>query len=140
MEVVLFSTIGSFIILVVFLFHVFLFMSQVTVTTSTPPVTIVCSSTSLITLTVTVASTAVDLVTLGQHYIHTAVDLAASGQHGVVQPPPFILRDTVRSSVDLATVPQQQQPQSYMPFQAYVSEAVSPSYVSFSFRVDHPTD
>ena len=75
-----------------FLCSVFLIVSQVTATTATPPVTVVCSGALPITLTVTIAP--------------ISVGLAASGQYDVVLSPKLILRDTMRGSVGLATVPQ----------------------------------
>ena len=73
-------------------------MSEVTTTTTTPPVTFMCSRASPSTINVTMAS--------------TSVGLAASGQHDVVLSPQFILMDTMRSSVGLATVLKQHHPQS----------------------------
>ena len=60
-------------------------MYQVTATTTTPPVNVVCSI--AITMTVEFMPTGVDLPALGQHDVHTTVELAASGQHGVALPP-----------------------------------------------------
>ena len=79
-----------------FLCSVFLIMSKaiVTTTTSTPPVTVMCSGISSITTAVTMASTA-------------AVP-AASGQHDVVLLPRLSLRNTVRNPVGLASVLWQQ--------------------------------
>ena len=65
-----------------FLCNVLLIMSAFTATTTTSPVTVVYSRSSLISMTVTVAPTSVGLV--------------ASGQHDVVLPPQLYLRDTVR--------------------------------------------
>ena len=59
----------------------------------------------------------------------TSVGLATSGQHDVVLPPKVIMRDTVKGSVGLATVP----PQSQMPSQAYANYAMG-SQVSFLFQ------
>ena len=77
-------------------------MSLVMMTTITPPVTVVCSRASPVTMTVTIAP--------------TCMGLAASGQHDVVLLLQVIPKDTLRGSVGLATVPPQQQPQSQMPF------------------------
>ena len=65
-------------------------MCQVTVTTAAPPMTVVCSSPAPITMTVAMAPT---------------VNLAALYQHDVILLPPLILRDTVRGSVGLTTMP-----------------------------------
>ena len=43
------------------------------------------------------------------------VSLTALCQHDVVLPPQLILRDTMRDSVGVTTLQQQQQPQSQMP-------------------------
>ena len=59
-------------------------MSQVTMNTTTQPVTFMCTSASPFTMTVTMGSTAVDLGALGHHGVHTAVDHAVLGQHDVV--------------------------------------------------------
>ena len=99
----------------IFSFSMFLIISQVTATTTTPPVTVVCSRT--ISMTVTL--------------VPTAVDLTAFGQHDVVLPPQLILRNTVRGSVCLTTVPQQQQSQSQIPSQAYTNYALGPTQMSF---------
>ena len=96
-------------------------MSQVTAvptTTTTPPVTIMCSSGLSITTTVTVAP--------------TTGYLAIFGQHDVVLPPQLILRDTMRGSVGLANVLKQQQPQSHMPSEAHAKYAMGPPELSFS--------
>ena len=84
----------------VFLCSVFLIISQVTVTTTITTMTVRCFGVSPITMTVMMALTA------------TALDLDASGQHYVVLPPPLNLRYTVKGSVSLTTVLQQQQSQS----------------------------
>ena len=65
-------------------------------TSTTPPVTVVYSGALLITTTVKLAPTSVGQTT--------------SGQHDVVLLPQLILRDTVRASVALITLHQQQQP------------------------------
>ena len=67
-------------------------MSQVTMTTTTSPVTVVCSGAMLITVMVILAPTSV-----GQ---------TALGQHDVVLPPQLILRDTLSDSAGLAIMPQ----------------------------------
>ena len=95
-------------------------------TTTTPPVTVVCCSTSLsLTMTVTMVPTLMGLP-------------VASGQHDVVLLPPLMLRDTGHV-VGLTTV-QQQQSQSQMPPQAYANYAMGPVQVSFSLRVEPPTN
>ena len=101
-------------------------MFSVTVTTSAPPVTVVWSKASPITTTVT--------MTL------TSVGLAELYQHDVVLPPLLILKDTLRCSISLTFVLQQQQPQSQMPSQAYANYVVGPSWVSFLFQSQPPTD
>ena len=95
-------------------------MSPVTATTTTPPVTVVCHGASPITLTVTMAP--------------TSVGLAASDQLDMVLPPQLIPRDTMRDSVGLTTVPQQQQLRSQMPSPEYVNYAMGPPQVSFLFQ------
>ena len=82
----------------VFLCSIFLIMSHVTVTTITPPVTVVCSGAPSITMSVTISP--------------TSVGLTASGQNDMVLLPQLILSDTMRVSVGLTTLPQQQPPQS----------------------------
>ena len=99
-----------------FLYSVFLILFQVTVSTTTPPVTVVCSRTSPTTVTVRMAPTSVDSV--------------ASGLHDVVVPPQLILRNT-GGSVDLTTVLQQKQYKSQMPSQAYANYAMGTLQVSF---------
>ena len=96
----------------VFSFIVFLIMFQVTATTITEPVTVVCTRASLITMTVTV--------------VPNSVGLAASGQHNVVLPPQLILRETMRGSLEHTVVLQQQQPPSQKPCQAYANVTMSP--------------
>ena len=71
------------------------------------------------------------------HYVTMAsisVCLPASGQHDVVLPAQLIMRDRVRGSVGLATVPQQQQPQSQMHSQAVANHAMGPPQMSFLFQ------
>ena len=75
-------------------------MAPVIASTKTPLVTVVSSRASPIIMTVSMAP--------------TSVSLAASGYHDVVLPPHLIPRDTLRGSIGLTTVPQQQQPQSQM--------------------------
>ena len=86
-------------------------MSQVTASPASPPLTVECSR--VLTTTITLVPSAVDLPTLDQH--------------DVVLPPQLIPRDTVRGSVYLVTVPQQKQPQSQMPSQAFANNALCPS-------------
>ena len=94
-------------------------------TTTTPLVTVVCCSTSSPTMTVTMDPTFMGLqVTLYQH--------------DVVLPPLLMSRDT-GGIVGLAIVLQQQCP-SWMSPQAYANYAMGPLQVSFSFRVEPPTD
>ena len=86
-------------------------ISQVTVAAPTPSLTGAYCITSSISITVTLASTSLGLTT--------------SGQQDVVLPPQLILRDTVRDSVGLTTVPQQQQ---------YASPTLGSSQVSYLFQ------
>ena len=60
----------------------------------------------------------------------TSVGLAALDQNDVVLLPQLIQRHTMRGSVVLTTVLQQQQPLSQMTFLAYTNYAMSPSQVS----------
>ena len=106
-------------------------MSQVTATTSTPPIN-VCSGASPITMNVTWFL----LMWTSQHWV--SMDLAAFSQHDVLLLPPLTLRDTMKGYVGLTTMPQQQQPQSHMPSQTYENYAIGPSQVHFSFRVWSP--
>ena len=103
-------------------------MSQITVTTAitTPPVTIMSSRAMPITRMIMLAPTSLGQATLGQH------DVVLLSQ--------VILRDTVTGSAALTIVQHQQQPQSQMPSQAYAIYAMGPPQVSFSFRVESPTD
>ena len=112
------SAIGSYIV-DAFLYSVSLILSQITVTTATtvPPVTVVCSGPSPITMAVIMAS--------------IPVVLPASGQNDVVLPPWLIPRDTVWGSVGLTTMMQQQQTQSQMPSQAYVMYVMGPLQINF---------
>ena len=103
LEAFLFAATGNSYSRCVFLCSVFLTMCPVTTTTATTPQTVVCSRASTITTTLTIAS--------------TSVGLAALGEHDVVLTLQMILRDTMRGSGGLATVQQQQQPQSHMPSQ-----------------------
>ena len=80
-------------------------MSQVTVTTATLPVTVVCPRALLIPVTATLASTSVSQITLGQH--------------DMVLPLQLISRGTMRGSAGPTTMLQQHPPQSQMPSQAY---------------------
>ena len=96
-------------------------MSHVPVPTisTTPPVTVLCSGASPLTMTVVMAPFSVGVTTLSQQ--------------DVVMLPQFILRDTFRVSVGLTTV-LEQQPQSQMPSGAYTNYAMGPSQVSFLFQ------
>ena len=94
-------------------------------TTTTSPVTVVCSGASLITKMDMLAPTSVGQITLDQQ--------------DVVLPPQFILRDTVRGFVGLMHVPQKQT-QSQMPSEAYANYSMGPPLLSFSFRFQPPTD
>ena len=102
-------------------FFVVFIMSHASITTAmttTPPVTLVCSSTlSLLPKHTTVPS----LMRLP----------AMSGQHDVVLPPPLTPRHS-GCVVGFAIV-LQQQPSSQMPLQAYGNYAMDPSQVGFSF-------
>ena len=103
-------------------------MSQVIVATSTttPPVTGMCSGVSLMTMTAKMALSPLSQTT--------------ASWHDVVLPPLLIPRDIMKGSVGLTTILQQQQPESHMPSQAYVNYAMGPPKVSFSFKVEPPTD
>ena len=68
-----------------------------------------------------------------------SVGQTTSAQHYVVLPSQLIPRDTVRDSVGLTNMPQQQS-QSQMPSQAYANYAMGPLQASFSFRVESPTN
>ena len=93
---------------------------SVTTTATTPLVTVVCSSASLITTAFMMAPTSVGLTTLGLH--------------DVVLSPQLIQRDTMTGSVGLTTLPQQQQTQSQVPSQVYANYAVGPQQASFFFQ------
>ena len=86
----------------VFLCSEFVIMSEVTVITTVPPVTVVCSGVYTTIMTATIALTFMSLA-------------AASGQDDVVLLPPLIPRNTVRDVVGFATV-LQLQPQPQMPY------------------------
>ena len=103
-----------------------MYQVTVTITATIPPVIVVCSGASLITMTVIMAPTSVGQTT--------------SDQHDVVLPPQWILREAVRGSVSLTTMPEHQQPQSQMPSQAFVNYTMGPLLVSFSFRGNPPTN
>ena len=96
-------------------------MCCVTVPTTSPPVTVVCSGVLATAMTVKIAPIPVRLG-------------AALGQHDVVLPQLLITRDITRVVVHLTTL-LQQQPQSQMPSQAYTNYAyaMSPPYVNFLF-------
>ena len=107
---------------------VFLFISQVmvTTTTSTPPVAVVCSGTLFITMTVALVPTSGGLTTLGQY--------------SVVLPPKMILGgDTMRGLSGLTTLPQQQ-PWSQLTSQAYTYYCMGTPQMSFYFRIQPPTN
>ena len=112
----------------VFLCNVFPIMSQVTMTTATTilPVTVVYSGVSPITTT--------DMMT------PTSVAPPTWVQHDLVLPPKMILGDKMKGSAGLTTMLQQKQLQSKMPSWAYANYAMGPPRVSFSFRVESPTD
>ena len=81
--------------------------------------TVVCSSASSLTMIVTIVPTFNGLT-------------ATLGQQNVVQPPLLIQRD-IGGVVGPATV-LEQQPQSQMPSQAYVSCAMGPPQVGYLFQ------
>ena len=94
-------------------------MFHITATTTTPPVTVVCSRTSPIPITFIMAPNSMDL---------TALCL-----HDGVLPKQLFHSNTMKSFVGLTTVPQQQQPQSQIPSQAYGNYVMGPCQVSFLF-------
>ena len=101
-------------------------MSPVTATTTSPPVTVVCSRASSINMT----------VTMDPPFVH----VAASGQHDVVLPPQLIPRDKMRGYVGThhcATEATTSVPH-FIP--GYANYAMGPPQVTFSFRVEPPTD
>ena len=98
-------------------------MFQFTVTTTTPPVTVLCSRAIAITVTLT----------------PVAVDLAVSGQPEVVLPPQLLPGDTIRGYAGLTTVLLQQQSQFQMPSEACANYSLGPFQVIFSLRVEPPT-
>ena len=69
----------------------------------------------------------------------TSVGLAVSGQHDVVLPTPLFQRYIISSFPSLATVPQQQQPQSKIPSHAYANYAMGTPLGKFS-RVEPSPD
>ena len=89
-----------------------------------PSVTAVCSKASPITMTITMAP--------------TSVGLAVLDHHDVVLPPQLIPWDTMRDSVGLTTVLQQQQSQSEMPCQAYANYAMGPLQMNFLSQLSLP--
>ena len=95
LEIFPYSAIGDLYRRCFFHCSVILIISPVNATTTTPPVTVVFSRASPITITVTMAL--------------TSMGLATSGQHDVVLPPQLILRDALRGSVGLVTVLMQKQ-------------------------------
>ena len=94
--------------------------------TTTLPMTVVCSGMMLITMQVTMAPTS-----LGQ---------TTSVQHDVILLPQLILRDIMRGSAGLTTKPQQQQLQSKIPPKAYANLVMCTPQVSFSFIVEPSTN
>ena len=95
-------------------------MFQVGVAATTPPVTVVCSSTSSITKTVTMTTTTTGLI--------------ASVKYDVVLLAQLLLTDTMRGSVGLTIVLLLQQAQSQMSSQAYADYARGPPQVIFFFQ------
>ena len=93
-------------------------MSQVTATTTTPLMTVVCSRAFPISTTVKMALTFVGLEPLGQH--------------DVVLPPQLILTEKMKDSIRITTVLPQQQPQSQKPSQ--VNCAMGPPQVCSTFQ------
>ena len=96
----------------------------ITITTTTPPVTIVCSGASLITMIGTLGPTSVGQILLGQW--------------DVVLLPQLILQDTLRDSAGLTHMPQQHIPQSWVSSQAYATYALGPLQVSSSSEMSLP--
>ena len=78
----------------------FILVSHVTITTATPPVDIVSSALTRTMIVMTAPS---------------SMGLAVVLDHDVVLPPPFILMDTMRGTVGLTTMEQQQHPQLQIP-------------------------
>ena len=70
----------------------------------------------------------------------TSVGKKTSGQYDMILPAELMPRGTIRSSTGLTTMLQQQQCQSQVPSQAYANYPMEPSLVSFSFRVEPPTN
>ena len=100
-------------------------MSQVTTSmamTTTPPVTVVSSGMS-----------SLSLVTMAP----SLMGLSMLGQHDVVLPPPLTPRCS-RGIPGHASVPQQQPP-SLMPLQSCANFAIGSPQVGFFFRVEPPT-
>ena len=89
-------------------------MSQITAlaAATTPSVTVVYSHTLSITTIDTMATNTMGLLALSQHDVDLLLLL--------------ILRDTVRGSVCLTNLPQQQQPQSQMPSKTNATYAMDP--------------
>ena len=99
-------------------------MSQVSITramTTTPPVTVVSSGMSSLSL----VTMAVSLMGLP----------ATFGQHDVVLPPSLAPRYS-GGVIGLASVPQQHPPSS-MPLQAYANYAMGSPQVGFFFSIEH---
>ena len=97
-------------------------VSNPTAMTSTPPVTVVSSGMSSLSLVI-MASSLLGLP-------------ATLGQHDVALPPPLTSRCS-RGVLGFASVPQQQ-PTSSMPLQAYANYAMGSLQVGFFFRVEPP--
>ena len=97
-------------------------MSHISTTalTTTPPVTVVSSGLSSVTVAPSLTGFPVSLE-----------------QHGVVPPPPLMPRSSggVLGSVSVS----QQQPPSLMSPLAYANYAMGSPQVGFFFRVEHPT-
>ena len=107
-----------------FLCSLFLIMFSVTATSTTPPVTDVCSTASPITMVVTMAP--------------ISVGFAASGQHDVVLPQHLILRDTMRVSVGPATIPQAATMSAPDSFLCICQFCKAPPQVNFFFQNFRP--
>ena len=81
-------------------------MSQAMATTTTLPVTVLCSGVSS-SMAVTMAHIAVDLAASGELDVHTDMDLAATSQHDVALATLLFPRDTIIGSIGIRTVPQE---------------------------------
>ena len=111
----IYSAIGINIVAVCFC-SVFVIMSHVTGTTTTPSLASVPFASTRI-ITMMMASTSMGLAAVLDH----DVDLLL----------PLIPRDKVSGAIGLTTVQQQQQPESKMPSQAYAYYLMGPPEVSF---------